>query len=230
MKLTILGLPLGNIEDISLRAIKTLVSSSMIICEDTRVFNKLWMKLVQLNLVAGKFPGKLFVLTDFSEGKQALSLTKVLEKHGEATLISDAGMPLVSDPGFKLVREILKQSGEVQVIPGPTAAMTALVLSGLSTDKVLFIGFLPQKNSKRSEVWNYLKHLSLPTTIVVYESPYRLKKTLAQTQKELGNLEAAVSFELTKQHERTIRGKLSEVVNQLSEPIKGEVTLVFRFQ
>lgn len=230
MKLTILGLPLGNIEDISLRAIKTLKTAPLVICEDTRVFNKLWLKLNQIGLVEGSFAGKLLVINDFNESKQALSLAKVIAEAGEAVLVSDAGMPSISDPGFKLIREILKEGGEVISIPGPTAVTTAMAISGLPTDKFLFLGFLPQKNSKRNDVFEHLESLNWNMTVVLYESPYRLKKTLEEIQNRFGDLEASVSFELTKMHERTLRGNLSQVLNQLqSSLLKGEVTVCIHF-
>ncbi len=145
MKLVIVGLPLGNIEDISLRAIRTLSEAKIVICEDTRVFYRLWQKLVNDGYLKDKFSGRLMVINDFNEAEKVEWLTDQITLAEEAVLVSDAGMPLISDPGYRLVKEIMRREGTVEVVPGPTAAMSALAASGLSADKVLFLGFLPKK-------------------------------------------------------------------------------------
>src|SRR3989338_6343271 len=130
MKLTLVGLPLGNIEDISLRAIRTLATAKMVICEDTRVFRKLWQKLMNEGRLQSSFSGRLIVINDFNEAGKVNWLLEQIGPEGEAVLVSDAGMPLVSDPGFRLVNELLSRGGSLEVVPGATAAMTALAVSG----------------------------------------------------------------------------------------------------
>src|SRR3989344_5694911 len=157
MKLTLVGLPLGNIEDISLRAIQILREARTVICEDTRVFYRLWQKLVNDGHLQTSFSGRLMVINDFNEAEKVAWLADQITLAGEAILVSDAGMPLISDPGYRLVKEILAREGTVEVVPGPTAATTALAVSGLSSDRVLFLGFLPKKPSKRRTGWNLVK-------------------------------------------------------------------------
>lgn len=227
MKLTIVGLPLGNIEDISLRAIRTLARAKMVICEDTRVFHKLWQKLQNLGHLAASFSGRLMVINDFNEADKVNWLLEQIGPEGEAILVSDAGMPLISDPGYRLVKEIMSRGGSIEVVPGPTSAMTALSVSGLSADKVLFLGFLPKKASKRKEDWRLVKEAS-GITVIIYESPFRVKKSLEEIQTEFGSeTPVVIARELTKEYEQVIRGKISDVLANL-KPIKGEVIILFR--
>lgn len=227
MKLTLVGLPLGNIEDISLRAIKTLSEAKTVICEDTRVFHKLWQKLMNDGHLQAPFSGRLMVINDFNESEKMTWLADQITLAQEAVLVSDAGMPLISDPGFRLVNEILSRGGSIKVVPGPTAAMTALAISGLSADKVLFLGFLPKKAGKRNENWKIVKEM-MGVTVIIYESPYRVKQTLEEIQSEFGpETPVVIARELTKEYEQIIRGKVAEVLSSL-KPIKGEVVILFR--
>lgn len=227
MKLTLVGLPLGNIEDISLRAIKTLREAKTVICEDTRVFHKLWQKLMNDGHLQTPFSGRLMVINDFNESEKVTWLTDQITLAEEAVLVSDAGMPLISDPGYRLINEILSRGGSIEVVPGPTAAMTALSISGLSADKVLFLGFLPKKASKRIENWKVVKE-TMGVTAIIYESPYRVKQTLEEIQTEFGpETLVVIARELTKEYEQIIRGKVAEVLTNL-KPIKGEVVILFR--
>lgn len=227
MKLIIVGLPLGNIEDISLRAIRTLAEAKTIICEDTRVFYKLWQKLVNLGQLKDKFSGRLMVLNDFNEAEKVSWLADQITLVGEAVLVSDAGMPLISDPGYRLVKEILEREGTIEVVPGPTAAMTALAISGLSADKVLFLGFLPKKLSKRKAAWNLVKAAD-GLTVIIYESPFRVKKTLEEIKTEFGEqTPTVITRELTKEYEQIVRGSVAELLDKKTK-IKGEVVILFR--
>ena len=229
MKLTLVGLPLGNIEDISLRAIRTLASAKMVICEDTRVFHKLWQKLQNLGQLASSFSGRLMVINDFNEADKVNWLLEQIGPEGEAILVSDAGMPLVSDPGYRLVKELLSRGGTIEVVPGPTAAMTALAISGLSADKVLFLGFLPKKQSKRKENWELVRAAD-GVTVVIYESPFRVTKTLEEIGNEFGDLSPTViARELTKEYEEVLRGSVAELLASGAK-IKGEVVILFRFE
>jgi len=227
MKLTLVGLPLGNIEDISLRAIRTLASAKTVICEDTRVFHKLWQKLQNLGQLASSFSGRLMVINDFNEADKVNWLLEQIGPEGEAILVSDAGMPLVSDPGYRLVKELLSRGGTIEVVPGPTAAMTALAISGLSADKVLFLGFLPKKQSKRKANWELVKAAD-GVTVVIYESPFRVTKTLEEIRNEFGDLSPTViARELSKEYEQVLRGSVAELLASGAK-IKGEVVILFR--
>lgn len=227
MKLTLVGLPLGNIEDISLRAIRTLAGAKMVICEDTRVFHKLWQKLQNLGHLSTSFSGRLMVINDFNEAEKVNWLVEQIGPEGEAILVSDAGMPLISDPGYRLVKELLSRGGTIEVVPGPTAAMTALSISGLSADKVLFLGFLPKKLSKRKANWDLVKAAD-GVTVVIYESPFRVKKTLEEIKTEFGErTPTVITRELTKEYEQVLRGSVEELLAGVDK-IKGEVVILFR--
>ena len=227
MKLTLVGLPLGNIEDISLRAIRTLASAKMVICEDTRVFHKLWQKLQNLGQLASSFSGRLMVINDFNEADKVNWLLEQIGPEGEAILVSDAGMPLVSDPGYRLVKELLSRGGTIEVVPGPTAAMTALAISGLSADKVLFLGFLPKKLSKRKANWELVKAAD-GVTVIIYESPFRVTKTLEEIRNEFGDqTPTVIARELSKEYEQVLRGSVAELLASGAK-IKGEVVILFR--
>lgn len=222
-----MGLPLGNIEDISLRAIRSLKEASLIICEDTRVFYKLWQKLINLGHLQMPYGGRLMVINEFNEKSKFTEVVEAISLAGEALLVSDAGMPTVSDPGFRLVKEVIEREGRVEVIPGPTAAMTALSVSGFSSDRVLYLGFLPKRPSKRRDNWNLIKQRE-GLTVIFYESPTRVEKTLNEIESEFGpDVPTAIARELTKEHEQISRGKVSDLINQ-SKDLKGEVVILFR--
>ncbi|MBI3954484.1 16S rRNA (cytidine(1402)-2'-O)-methyltransferase [Candidatus Collierbacteria bacterium] len=229
MKLTLVGLPLGNINDISLRAIEKLKQALVVICEDTRVFHRLWQKLMNLGYLPSAFDGKLIVLNDFNEKYMADKIAEEIKDYEEVILVSDAGMPIFSDPGFRLVRRMIEVGQEIDVIPGPTAATTSLALSGLSSDRVLFLGFLPKKQGKRSQVFEYIKNLSLETTVIFYEAPARIEKTLREMLEALGERDASLVRELTKEHQEVIRGNLQEILTIVkNKKIKGELVLLLR--
>ena len=158
MKISIVGLPIGNIEDISMRALKTLQEAKYLICEDSRMFSNLWTKLISLGY-AQKFSGKIRFINDYNE---AATLPRVLAEIcslESIVLVSDAGMPLISDPGYKLVSKAIEMGWEIDVVPGPTAESAALAVSGLPTDRYMFVGFLPKKQGKRSSTLSTLKEM-----------------------------------------------------------------------
>lgn len=227
MRLTIVGLPLGNAQDISLRALATLKLSQNIICEDTRVFGRLWQKLLQMGLVDSNFGGNYFVLNDFNERTAAKDLVTKLTGL-EVVLVSDAGLPTVSDPGYRLVREALAAGWEIDVVPGPTAAMNALALSGLPPDLVVFAGFLPQKTSKRLEKLSTLNNFAdQGATVILYESPYRVMKLLEGVLNVFKTAQIAVCREMTKVHQQVTRGELSNVIEQMkTQSPRGEYVVV----
>ena len=230
MKLTIVGLPIGNIEDLSMRAIKKLTETQFIVCEDTRMFGNLWSKLLNNGVVAAKFSGKLKFVNDYNEHRVLPRLLDEMSVLEEAVLVSDAGMPLISDPGFKLVREGLDRGWEIDVIPGPTAESAALSVSGLPTDKYMFLGFLPKKGGKRGEMLKHVKEMNevMKFSVVIYESTVRLEKILPEMMEIFGeNAQLCLSLDLTKVSEKILRGTLKEVLEIIKvKKIKGEATLV----
>lgn len=232
MKLRLVGLPLGNIEDISLRAIKYLQNARLVICEDTRVFRKLWLKLGSLGYLDGEFTGKLEVINDYNEKSKVPNLIGEIQGHEEAVLVSDAGMPGISDPGYRLIKEVIRMGGEVTSVPGPSAVITAACLSGLSTDRLLFLGFLPKKNSKRDRYWNAaLGFANLGLTICIYEPARSVYKTMEEISLKFGEVEIVIARELTKKYEEIIRGKVSEVMEKVKKKaIKGELVLLWRLE
>ncbi len=229
MKLTVVGLPIGNVEDLSPRALKILSETKFIVCEDTRMFSNLWSKLITLGK-AEKLTARLKFVNDFNEFRVLPGLLREMSEMDEAVLVSDAGMPLISDPGFKLVREGLDLGWEVSVVPGPTAESAALSVSGLPTDKYMFVGFLSKKEGKRKEVLNNLKAMSelMKFSAVFYESPNRLQKILTDMVEIYGeDTQACLSLDLTKISEKIFRGSLKEIIEKVSDKkLKGEATLV----
>ena len=231
MELTLVGLPLGNIEDISLRAIKALKNASLIICEDTRVFQKLWQKLMNDGYIENKFLGEMRVINEFNEKEKVEGLFEEIKEKGRAVLVSDAGLPTISDPGYRLVNKVIESGGEIKIVPGPTAVMSSVAISGFSSDKVVFLGFLPKKEGKKKTDLEILKKLKEKgVTVVMYESPHRIDKTVKWLRDELGERTRAVLVrELTKKHEEVMRGSLKELEQRLGKKkIKGEVVLLIR--
>jgi len=216
-KLYLVPTPIGNLEDITLRALRILKEVSLILAEDTRTTGKL-LKHYDIH-------NKLQAYHIHNEHKALESIVQRLSAGEEMALVSDAGTPSVSDPGFLLVRECLKNGIPVETLPGPTAFVPALVNSGFPSDRFFFEGFLPHKRGRQTR----LKELTqLPHSLIIYESPHRLVKTLEQLTEFLGaERPVAVSRELTKIHEETIRGTLTEVCQYFKEKtVKGEIVIV----
>lgn len=216
-KLYIVPTPIGNLEDMTLRAIRILKEVDLILAEDTRTSSKL--------LNHYEISKKLYPYHQFNEHKVVTALAERILAGEVMALITDAGTPGISDPGYLLIRECVKNNIEVECLPGATAFIPALVNSGLPSDKFFFEGFLPHKKGRASR----LKYLSsVPNTIVLYESPHRLNKALIQLITNFGpERKASVSRELTKMHEETIRGTLQEISDYFKEKtIKGEIVIV----
>jgi len=230
MLLTVVGLPIGNIEDLSLRAIKKLQETQFIVCEDTRMFGNLWSKLLNNGVVSDKFSGKLKFVNDFNEHRVLPRLLEEMDGLEEAVLVSDAGMPLISDPGFKLVHEGLARGWEINVIPGPTAESASLAVSGLPTDKYLFLGFLPKKGGKRGEMLKNIKSMNeqMKFSVVIYESPVRLEKIFTEMIEIFGGeVRICLCLDLTKVSEKILRGSLQEILDTIRiKKIKGEATII----
>ncbi|HSF54578.1 MAG TPA: 16S rRNA (cytidine(1402)-2'-O)-methyltransferase [Algoriphagus sp.] len=209
--------PIGNLKDITLRAIEVLKTVDVILAEDTRTSGIL-LKHLEISR-----PLQSYHI--FNEHKAVEKLVDRMKKGEVFALISDAGTPAISDPGFLLVRQVLAAGLEVQCLPGPTAFVPALVNSGLPNDRFVFEGFLPHKKGRKTRIDSLLEEVR---TIIFYESPHRLIKTLEQLAEAFGpDRLACVSRELTKLHEENVRGTLSELVQYYqSNPLKGEIVLV----
>jgi len=216
-KLYLIPTPIGNLEDMTLRAIRKLKEVDVVLAEDTRTSGKLLKHFdIQTRMQAYHM---------FNEHQLVNGIVNRIAAGETMALISDAGTPAISDPGFLLVRECIKNNIEVECLPGATAFVPALVNSGLPSDKFFFEGFLPHKKGRQTR----LKELAqMPYTIVFYESPHRMLKTLSQLIEHFGaNRPASVSRELTKLHEENARGTLEELLHHFqSKPVKGEIVLV----
>lgn len=216
--LYIVPTPIGNLQDITLRALDLLRNADVIACEDTRVTGKLFS-------VYG-FRAKMIVYNDFSTEKDRHKIFRALDEGKSVALVSDAGTPLISDPGYKLVNEAHKAGYKVISMPGASSVLVALTLSGLPTNRFLFEGFLPVKTMARN---NALKKLApLEATCVFFESARRLTKTLTSMLEVFGDREAVVLREITKRYEERKAGTLSELVRHYtSAPTpKGEIVIV----
>lgn len=216
--LYIVSTPIGNMEDITLRAIRVLGKIDFIACEDTRKTGLLLQRL--------KIPKKqLISFFGENEASRLASIIQIIKEGKDVALVSNSGTPLISDPGYKLVKECVAQGIKVIPIPGASALLAGLVVSGLPTDKFLFLGFLPKKSGKREKV---LKSLPVKTTIIFYESPFRLVKTLTEMKDIFGDIQIVICRELTKVFEEIRREKVSEAVAHF-EKVKprGEFTILF---
>jgi 16S rRNA (cytidine1402-2'-O)-methyltransferase len=210
--------PIGHLADISLRAVNALAAADEILCEDTRVTGKLLQRY--------GISTRLVPYHDHNAAKLRPRILRELEAGKAVVLVSDAGTPLVSDPGFKLARAVIEMGLPLHVIPGASAPLTALILSGLPSDRFLFAGFLPEKPGERRRALTELK--AVPATLIFFESPRRVEAALADIALVLGPRPVAVARELTKLHEEALRGEPAELASLLGERevIKGEITLV----
>ena len=216
INLYIVPTPIGNLDDITLRAIDTLKSSDLILSEDTRHAKKL--------LSHYKITTKIKSYHLNNEHKKVNEYVKLMLNGKTISLITDAGTPCISDPGFLLVREAIKNEIKITCLPGPTALIPAIVLSGLSSDAFIFEGFLPRKKGRKSK----LKQISQNViTTIVYESPYRIIKTLSDLSDFLGgDREISVSREISKIYEETFRGSVNDALEHFSKKkIKGEFVI-----
>jgi 16S rRNA (cytidine1402-2'-O)-methyltransferase len=215
--LYIVSTPIGNMEDITLRALRILKEVDLIAAEDTR---RTGLLLKHFGIQAS--------LTSYFEGNEAKKREFILAKLNEGknvALVSDAGTPGVSDPGFRLIQLVIENQLPIIPVPGSSAVITALSVSGLPTDAFLFKGFLPHKSKKRRGLLRELENVR--ETIIFYESPHRISETLRDILEILGDRETVLTRELTKVYEEIIRGKVSQILNQVGDrTLKGEITLV----
>lgn len=217
--LYIVATPIGNLGDLSSRAKEVLTEAEVIAAEDTRVAKKLFSLL-------GISTYKTFITyEDHSEQEKFQEIISFINDGKMVALISDAGSPLISDPGFKLVRACRKQNIKVTTIPGACAVICALQLSGLPTNRFMFAGFVPNKDKARYDLFTELKNIN--TTLVLYETALRLEKTLTAMEQVMPQREVAVVREISKVYEECIFGSISSVRQRLEQnPVKGEIVLV----
>lgn len=214
--LYVVGTPIGNLEDITLRALRVLKEADLIAAEDTRTTRKL---LTHYDIHTP--------LTSFHEHSRPAKREQLLETLGEkdVALVSEAGMPGLSDPGYKLIREAIELGIPVVPVPGPSALTTALAISGLPTDSFLFLGFLPRRQGERRRLLASV--VNEPRTLVAFEAPHRLQASLKEMAEVLGDRGVAIGRELTKRFEEVWRGSLREAIAHFEEtPPRGEFTLV----
>ena len=217
-KLTIISLPIGNLKDITIRALEELQSSDLIFCEDKRITIKL---LNHYNI-----KNKLMSYNEHSDRGTREFIVNQIDKGKSISLVSDAGTPLISDPGYKLIKELKKKNLTVTSCPGPSSPITAITLAGLPTDKFFFSGFLPVKSKARKDY--LLKIKNIESTIIFLESPNRIVKSLETILEIFGDRNISICRELTKKFEEVITLKVSEAIKNLSSRnnIKGEIVIV----
>lgn len=214
--------PIGNLKDITLRSLEVLQAVDGVICEDTRRTGQLLHHL-EINK-------PLMVLNDYNETKAVPGFVERLKAGENFALVSDAGTPLVSDPGYKLVRECLNQNIEVDSLPGPSSILTALTLSGLPPDKFLFLGYLPEKPGHRATLLKKLTIINkeISTTYIAFVAPHKLLRTLEGMQEAFGDIEIVLAKELTKIHQTVKKQQISDWLENLKkQPPKGEYILLF---
>ena len=217
--LYVVATPIGNLDDISKRALEVLTQADVIACEDTRVTRKLF---ALLSLDANK---PFITYQDHNEEQQAQKLIDIINEGKALALVSDAGSPLISDPGYKLVRKCREQGVKVWTVPGCCAVISALQLSGLPTNRFMFAGFIPNKEKAREDLFKEL--CSLNSTLVFYETAQRIVKTLGVAQKYFQNREIAVAREITKLYEECLNGTAEELIQHFENtPPKGEMVLI----
>ena len=216
--LHVVATPIGNLGDITIRALNVLAAADYILCEDTRITSRLLERYGIRNTMKPYH--------EHNAEKVRPAIVAALQDGKSFALVSDAGVPLVSDPGYRLVQSCIAEGLSVTGIPGASATLTALALSGLPTDCFTFIGFLPQKSKARIDL--LLSFKKLPSTLIAFESPHRIIDALADVTTALGERPVAMARELTKLHEEVLRGTAHDVREILSarESVKGEIVLV----
>jgi 16S rRNA (cytidine1402-2'-O)-methyltransferase len=216
MPLAVCATPIGNLEDVTLRVLAELAAADVVLCEDTRHTRVL--------LERHGIKGRLLSYHEHNEAQRTAELLPRLEAGERVALVSDAGLPAVSDPGARIVRAARDAGVEVTVLPGPSAVETALVASGLTAEQYHFLGFLPRGEKKLAALWDDLREWPWPA--VAFESPQRLPATLRSLAAADPEREVAVCRELTKRFEEVVRGTVAELAERFAAPPKGEITLV----
>lgn len=230
-KLSLVATPIGNLEDITIRAMKTIFSADYILCEDTRRSGLLIQELTKryfefFNLNPDWKPKFIAYYDEIEEKKLPEVIGLLMEGH-DLALISDAGTPLISDPGFRLVRECVKRNITVESVPGPSALLTALTSSGLPANQFHFFGYPPEKQSARLALFEKLR--SLDGTAVFYCAPHKLLTDLEDLKEGCGDIDIVICRELTKVHEQIWRGSVTQALTEFANP-KGEFVILLRLE
>ncbi len=213
--LFVVATPIGNLEDITARALRVLREVALIAAEDTRRTAHLLARYAITTPTTS--------LHEHNEAKKSTSLVERLRRGDNIALVSDAGTPTVSDPGARLIGAAIESGARVEPIPGPSAPLTALVASGLPTDTFIFLGFPPTRSKERKHWFEAL--MTAGRTVVFFEAPHRIRRTLEELKEQVGDCRVAIGRELTKSHEELVRGPISSVLSSLIIP-KGEFTVV----
>lgn len=222
--LYIIATPIGNLKDITLRVLETLQLVDGVICEDSRRTGLL------LNHYQIKKP--FYILNDYNEAREFPKILEFLRQGQDLALVSDAGTPLISDPGYKLVRECINQGIQIDSLPGPSSVITALTLSGLPPDKFMFLGYPPEKPGPRSKFFQNIldreHNENIKATYIIFVSPHKLLKTLEDMKKVFGNIEVVLAKELTKIHQSVKKQNLETWLEEFKKQSpKGEYVLLF---
>lgn len=217
MSLYICPTPIGNLKDITIRVVEVLQNVDLILAEDTRITRNL------LNKYEIKTPLKSF--HSYTNQKRLEEIVSELRKGKNFALVSDAGTPGISDPGYNLIKACIDNKIHIEALPGPTSFVPAILLSGLPPDHFLFYGFLPRKKGKRQKILKNFEDFEGP--IIYFESPYRVREFLSDVLESLGDRPVALVREISKMHEEVLRGNASEILNKIHDStIKGEVVFV----
>jgi 16S rRNA (cytidine1402-2'-O)-methyltransferase len=231
-KFFIIATPIGNLEDISIRAIKTLLNSDIIICEDTRIssilINNLQNNYLQYSNSAIK--PRLISLNKYNEDIKIGEIISLIMNNKSVSLISDSGTPLISDPGFKLIKHCLMNNIDIDSIPGPSSVINALVISGLPTNQFIFLGFLPDKQNKRDDLLYQLKKIkylpNIKPTVIIFVTVRKLSGNLASLKNVFGDIEIVLIREMTKKFQTRYFGKISDIQNKIYN-LQGELIILF---
>lgn len=222
----IVATPIGNLQDITLRAIETLKKVDSIACEDTRKTSILLKSL-------GIGQKLLISYYEQNEFRRIPEIITALKNGLNIALVSDAGTPTISDPGFKLVRECIKEGINVQSIPGPSSVISSLVSSGLPTDKFLFVGYPPRKPGNRKKFFENINKMIqiIESTVILFEAPHKLLKTLDEIKEPFGDINIVLARELTKVHEEIRREKISSAIEHFTKTVpKGEFVILLNLK
>lgn len=224
--LFIIGTPIGNVKDLTFRAIEIIQSLKTIACEDTRDFNRLFGDICSLNPSLRVEPNKeLISLYEHNERQKVPELIARLKEGCDIGLCTSRGMPSISDPGYILIRAAIRENIPVKVVPGVSSVLTALVVSGLPPDKFLFLGFPPRTDIKQRHFFE--RYLDLDVTLIFFESSQRLEKTLKNLEVLFSEWNIAICREMTKPYEEIVKGLYTDVLSQIvGKSMKGEVTVV----
>jgi len=233
--LYLVATPIGNLQDITLRAIKVLQTVDAIACEDTRETGLLLSQILPIhtnttNTANNPIRPRLISYYEQNELQRISQILNALKNGLNVALVSDAGTPTISDPGFKLVREAIRDGIKVESIPGATSVITALTVSGLPTDKFLFLGYPPRKPGHRRKMFENIASMIriIKTTIIMFEAPHKLMRTLNELQEVFGDIDIVICRELTKIYEEVRREKISESLLHFEKTKpKGELVILF---